>query len=88
MIFSKKIMGQIVSVFLFDDATLHFGTTRLPLPLIREPSDPIGIVSLSITPWITHLPGMEVTSVITLPTHPLGICMCSIAANVAEISVI
>ena len=32
--------------------------------------------------------GMAVTSVITLPTHPLGICICSIAANVAEISVI
>ncbi len=32
--------------------------------------------------------GLGVTSVITLPTHPLGICICSIAANVAAMSVI
>ncbi len=29
-----------------------------------------------------------ITSVITCPTQPLGICICSIAASVAEISVI
>jgi hypothetical protein len=44
----------------------------------------IGVDSFS-PKW--NLKNYFITSVITCPTQPLGICICSIAASVAEISV-